>query len=332
MDANLTRNWAPLSAVATRDFKLIDVPNAELYDLREDPHETANLFSRNAERARSLESLLRGMTTAFQARGSSGEKTTLSADARQRLQALGYVATSADPAARVYTSADDPKSLIAVSNDLDRAVRTFNAGSRRDAIDLVRTIVKEHPAFSTAQGQLASMQRQSGDLDGAIATLEHMVRGDIANQRVMVVLADYLVEAGALPKALALLDAVVAAHPDEAEAHNSLGVVAMRLGRHDRAREAFDRVLALDPTSATAYANRGSNALASGNLPAAIEDLRRSLELEPRQYTALYNLAEALRTLGQRDEARRHMQRFVNEAPPQQYAADIARFKALLAQ
>src|SRR4051812_14250313 len=88
MDANLTRNWAPLTGIATHDYKLIDVPDAELYDLRADPKETVNLFARDAELARTLESLLRGMTTSFQSRGSSGEKTTLSADARQRLQAF----------------------------------------------------------------------------------------------------------------------------------------------------------------------------------------------------------------------------------------------------
>ncbi len=261
MDANLTRNWAPLTAVATRDYKLIDLPNAELYDLRSDPHETVNLFARDGERARTLEALLRGITASFQARGSSAEKTTLSADARQRLQALGYVASSADPGARVFTSADDPKTLIAVSNDLDRAVKAFNAGSRAEAMTAVRAIIRDHPSFSAAQGQLASMQRQSGDLAGAIATLEDMVRRGIADQRLMIVLADYLASSGALPKALALLDAIVAAHPDDADAHNSLGVVAMRMGRHDRARQAFRKVLELDPTSATAYANLGADAL-----------------------------------------------------------------------
>jgi choline-sulfatase len=332
MDANLTRNWAPLTGVATRDYKLIDLPNAEMYDLREDPHETANLFTRDAERARTLGSLLRGMTTSFASRGSSGEKTTLSADARQRLQALGYVASSADPGTRVYTGADDPKTLIAASNDLDRAVKAFNAGSRAEAMTAVRTIIHDHPAFSTAQGQLASMQRQSGDLAGAIATLEEMVRRGIADQRLMIVLADYLAASGALPKALALLDAVVIAHPDEVEALNSLGVVAMRMGRHDRAREAFRKVLELDPTSATAYANLGADALSSGNLQGAVGDLTRALELDPRQYTVLYNRALALDSLGRREEARRDMERFVNEAPAERFAPDIARFRALLAR
>ncbi|HET6957549.1 MAG TPA: sulfatase-like hydrolase/transferase [Vicinamibacterales bacterium] len=330
MDANLTRNWAPLTAVATHDYKLIDLPNAELYDLKADPKETTNLFSRDAERARTLESLLRGMATSFQARGSSGEKTALSADARQRLQALGYVASSADPGTRVYTAADDPKTLISASNDLDRAVKAFNAGSRAEAMSAVRTIIREHPSFSTAQGQLASMQRQSGDLPGAIATLEAMVRRGIADQRLMIVLADYLAASGALPKALGLLDAVIAAHPDEVEAHNSLGVVAMRMGQHDRARQAFKKVLELDPTSATAYANLGADALSSGDLQGAVGDLSRSLELDPRQLTVLYNRAMALDALGRRDEARRDMERFIAQAPPARYAREIVEFKKLL--
>jgi choline-sulfatase len=332
MDANLTRNWAPLTAVATRDYKLIDLPTAELYDLRSDPHETVNLFARDGERARTLEALLRGMTASFQSRGSAAEKTTLGAEARQRLQALGYVSSSAEAGARVFTAADDPKTLMPVSNDLERAVKAFNAGARTDAIAAVRAIIRDHPTFSTAHGQLASMQRQSGDLAGAISTLEDSVRRGTADQRVMIVLADYLASAGALPKALALLDAVVAAHPDDADAHNSLGVVAMRLGRHDRARQAFNKVLELDPTSATAYANLGADALTSGDMAAAIVHLTRALELEPRQYTVLYNLALALDSVGRREEARHAMERFVNEAPPQRYAPDIARFRALLAK
>jgi len=330
MDANLTRNWAPLTAVATRDDKLIDLPTPELYDLRADPNEVANLVTRNAERARTLESLLNGLTASFQARGSAAEKTTLSADARQRLQALGYVASSADPAARVYTDADDPKTLIARSDDLDRVVKAFNAGSRAEAMAAVRTIIREHPGFSTAQGQLASMQRQSGDLPGAIATLESMVRRGIADQRVMIVLAGYLADSGALARSLDLLDAVVAAHPDDAEAHNSLGVVAMRLGRHDRARAELRKVLELDPTSATAYANLGADELAAGEVAVAIGDLTRALDLEPRRFDVLYNLALALVESGRRDEARPYMERFVREAPPARYARDIARFRTLL--
>ncbi len=366
MDANLTRNWAPLTGVATRDYKLIDLPIPEVYDLRADPHETANLYARDAARARTLESLLRGQTAAFEARGSAAEKTTLGADARQRLQALGYVASSGVPGTRTFTDADDPKTLIGPAEALNRALGSFNAGARGDGMAAVAAIIRAHPGFATASGIHASMQRATGDLPGAIATLEDLVRRNIADQSVMVVLAGYLQELGALDRSAALLHAVIAAHPDYAEAHNSLGVVRSRQGRHAEARAAYRKVLELDPTSAEAFANLGADEFAAGELDAARGDLGRALsldsklagahnalaaverrqgrvaraiaewrlavQLDPGLFDALYNLATVLHDEGRHEEARPYIQRFVNQAPRSRYGPDIARLGLLLSR
>ena len=365
MDANLTRNWAPLTGLVSRSYKLIDLPIPELYDLAADPKETTNLFSREPERARTLSALLRDMVARFQTRGTAAEKTTLNAEARQRLQALGYVAASADRAARPYTDADDPKALIGAANDLDRALATFNAGSPDAAMSQVHEIVRAHPGFVTAYGIIASMQRDTGDLRGAIATLEAVVRRG-ADQSVMIVLAGYLQEAGALDRSIAVLEAVIAAHPDYADAYNSLGVAYSRSGRHGDARAAFDKVLQLDPTSATAYENLGIDELGAGNLEAAAADLGRALEIDPRLarahnalaavyrrqrrdadalaewrlaldiepklYDALYNLGTTLWDSGRREDARPYLDRFVREAPPQRYSADVSRIRRMLAR
>ena len=365
MDANLTRNWAPLTGLVSQTYKLIDLPIPEVYDLASDPQETTNLFSREPERARTLSALLRGLVAGFHGRGTAAEKTTLNAEARQRLQALGYVAAIADRAGRRYTDADDPKALIGAANDLQRALATFNAGSPDEAMSQARAIVRAHPGFVTAYGVIASMQRDTGDLGGAIATLEDVVRRG-ADQSVMVVLAGYLQEAGALDRSIALLEAVLAAHPDYADAYNSLGVAYSRLGRHVDARAAFEQVLQLDPTSATAYENLGVDDLGVGNLGAAAEDLGRALaidprlarahnalaavylrqrreadaiaewrlalDIEPKLYDALYNLGTTLWDSGRRDDARAYLDRFVREAPPQRYGADIARMRKLLAR
>jgi tetratricopeptide (TPR) repeat protein len=364
MDANLTRNWAPLTGLVASGYKLIDLPIPELYDLRSDPRETTNRFARDAGRARTLESLLRATTAAFLSRGSSAEKTVLSADARQRLQALGYAATSADPATRVYTDVDDPKLLIGAASDLDRALGAFHAGARADAIRTVREIMGRHPGFATAYGIFASMQRDTGDLGGAIATLEELSRRGIANQSVMLVLANYLQEAGSLERSAAVLQAVIASHPDYAEAYNSLGVVYSRQRQHARARAAFAKVLELDATSATAYENLGVDHIGSGDLDAAVTALKHALELDPRLpgahnalaaaylrqrrsadaieqwqtavqlephlYDALYNLGTVLYDSGRRDDARPYLQQFVNEAPPARYQQDILRIRKML--
>ena len=305
------------------------------------------------------------MIASFQTRGTAAEKTTLNAEARRRLQALGYVAATADRAGRRYTDADDPKTLIGAATDLQRALATFNAGSSQEAMAQARAIVRAHPDFVTAYGVIASMQHDAGDLRGAIATLEDVARRG-ADQSVMVVLAGYLQEAGAFERSIAVLEAILAAHPDYADAYNSLGVAYSRLGRHGEARAAFERVLQLDPTSATAYENLGVDQLGAGNLAAAAADLARGLEIDPRLarahnalaavylrqkreaeaiaewhlalaidptlYDALYNLAATLWNTGRRNDARPYIERFVREAPPDRYARDIATFRAWLGE
>ena len=364
MDAQLTRNWAPLTGLVAGAFKLIDLPVPELYDLAADPGETTNLFARNPERARALESRLRDHVAQLAARGSAEERIALDADARRRLQALGYVTGTADPGKRVYTDADDPKQLMGPANDLDRALAAFKQGAPDRGMAAVREIMRSHPQFTTAAGILASMQRDTGDLAGAVATLEDVVRRGIADQSLMVVLAGYLQEAGALDRSASLLEAVIAAHPDYAEAWNSLGVVYSRLGRHSDARAAFRKVIALDPTSAKAYENIGIDALAAGDPAAAVAALREALTIDPwlsaahnalasvylrqgreddaiaewrialqsnpRMFDALYNLGMVLYKAGRRDEARAYLERFVREAPPGRYAADIAKLTPLL--
>ncbi len=332
MDASLTRNWAPLTGIVAGGAKLIDLPMPELYDLDRDPGEATNIFAREGAQARTLTALLRDTSAGFAARGTHSETTTLNADARQRLQALGYVGSSADPAHRVYTANDDPKVLIGPANDLDDAVKRFNGGARTEAMAQVRDIARDHPQFSTAFGQLAAMKRQTGDLHGAIATLEDIVKRGIADYRVMIVLGGYLTEAGNPDKAATLLEAVTAAHPDSFDAYNSLGAVMMREGRHARARDAFAKAIAIDPTSAVAFANLGSDELATREFRSGIEHLQRAVELDSRQFDALYNLGLALYESGRRDEARPYLQQFVNSAPPAKYAADIEHIRALLRQ
>jgi len=366
MDAKLTRNWAPLTGIVSGAFKLIDLPVPELYDLARDPGEATNLFARDAERARVLGALLRQRTGELASRAAPASRSALDSEARQRLQALGYVTSTADPAARPHTEADDPKTLMPAAADLDRAQASFRDGGGAAAIGAVRAIVQAHPGFTTAHGVLASMQRDTGDLPGAVATLEGVVRRGLADQSMMVVLAGYLQEGGALDRSAALLEAVLAAHPDYAEAYNSLGVVRSRQGRHAEARAAFRKVLELDPTSAKAYENLAVDEMAEGDLNSAAADLtmalaldprlasahnalaavqlrqgreadaiaswQTALELNPRMNDALYNLGTVLVKAGRRDEARPYLERFIREAPRSRYDADIKRIEPLLAR
>ncbi|HZP48171.1 MAG TPA: sulfatase-like hydrolase/transferase [Vicinamibacterales bacterium] len=329
MDANVTRNWAPLTAIVSGTRKFVDLPIPELYDLAADPGESSNVYARDGDTARTLDARLRDLRASFDARAAGADKTVLGSDARQRLQALGYTASSADASQRIYTDADDPKTLVPVSNELNDAVAAFNRGDR-SAVARVAAIVRQHPRFSTAAGELALMQRRLGDLPSAIATLDGLAKRGAADPRSLVILAGLFVDAGDFDRATAIADAVIAAHPDFVDAYNARGLAAMRRGRHDAAQQSFRKMLELDPGSSTAYANMAADDLAARKLPDAADALTHAVALDPRNFDALYNLGMALDALGRRDEARPYLERFAAQAPPQRYGADIAHVRKLL--
>ena len=54
------------------------------------------------------------------------------------------------------------------------------------------------------------------------------------------------------------------------------------------------------------------------------------MEIDPRQYDTLYNLGVKAAELGELDQARWALERFVAGAPPQRYAPDIRQARLLL--
>ncbi|HSF19880.1 MAG TPA: tetratricopeptide repeat protein [Vicinamibacteria bacterium] len=158
-----------------------------------------------------------------------------------------------------------------------------------------------------------------------------------------------------------LLGGLVRSTPSYAEAHNYLGVAHGRMGRIDEAKREFETVLELDPSSAATYNNLGSLALSQGDSAEALTRFREALRydenlasahndlgvararegdfaaaiaawrrtLNPQQFDALYNLAM---TFVERSpaEAVPLAKRYVDEALPHRYRADIEAARAVL--
>jgi hypothetical protein len=207
LNANLTRNWAPLKGVTVNNLKLIDLPLPELYDLAADPGESRNLYASQRDRARPLEALL----DAAGAKPALPSATApLDADAEARLRSLGYVVGGTSRPAKRYTADDDPKRLVHLHVALDRAVAEWSAGrsvrsgghaargnpraagfDRRlrstglhpsgvraspEAIALVDDAARKGYADSALLRTLASMHRDAGNLARSAAILEPLVK------------------------------------------------------------------------------------------------------------------------------------------------------------
>jgi len=289
LNANLTRNWAPLSGVVQGGIKLIDLPVPELYDLAADPAEQQNLYARRSDLAKPLERQLDALT----ARALKPAAGPVDRETAQRLQSLGYIVAPAPKPARTFTARDDPKNLIGLQNRLDSALDAMKRGDADSAERLLRSVVDERADFTVASERLAFLYHETGQLPRAIATLEAAARSSPADAELLATLGEYLQQANQLDRSAAVLEAAIKVNAAETDAHEKLGVTYTRMRRFADAEREFRAVLAVDPGSPTTYNNLGSLYLTANRNADAIQALTRAIVLDPRLANAHNGLGVA---------------------------------------
>jgi len=365
LDAYLTRNWAPLTGIVANGWKFIDLPDAELYDLAQDPGELRNRFSDERDRAVVLGRRLSEWAPLTTISRRPAREVPIDADAAARLRALGYTAgQSRQPARKPYTSADDPKRLLDLDRRYERALTLTGERQYAEAATLLQSVVADRPDFTIAYLNLASVYIAGGDPRRAIALIEDAAKHGVTSSELQSRLGTAYLSVGDLDRAAGTLTPVAQPNvPGGLDAMNALGIVLTQQRRYDRARKLLSDVLVHSPRSATTWSNlgllelqdhrqaeasrafeqavaadpqlaqawEGLGAARIGTDPAAaIDAWRRAVELEPRNYDLLFNLTVTLRDRGRAAEARPYAERFVREAPPQRYAHDIAMLRGWL--
>lgn len=358
MAAMLNRGWAPLKGVLEGYDKYIDLPIPELYDLQRDPREQTNLAQRDRDRMRVLAARLDQFKAPL-----PGERYTETPEVAAKLQALGYTSGSA-PAKNVYTEQDDPKNLVQLDQWIRDGVAAFEQGKMTEAHALYERVIEARPSMPLGYKNLAFLEWQSGDAQGAIATLERAMKANAWTTDMATQLGSDLAQAGKPADAIALLGPMASGATATPDVLNALGIAYARAGAGAKALAAFQGALARDPRNAQAFENIGTLALDAGHLADARQALERAIainptlprshnglaviamrtghpdeafaqwktavSLAPHDYDSLYNLAIELQNAGRHDEARPYLERFAKEAPPEQYGPDIEKVKRIL--
>jgi tetratricopeptide (TPR) repeat protein len=101
---------------------------------------------------------------------------------------------------------------------------------------------------------------------------------------------------------LAIWADTVAQAPDNARAHNNLGLILFQAGRLDEALDHYEQAVRLKPGYADGQGNYGCALFRAGRIPEALDHLETALRIRPDSAEANYNLGNALFQLGQREE------------------------------
>jgi choline-sulfatase len=201
-------------------------------------------------------------------------------------------------------------------------------GKRGDAFARMEQAVREGRATEGIAYRLALARLEAGAPAEAVALLAPFAEKAAAITRIVHGLA--LSDSGRHADGLAQLEQAREQGEDSAKLHEALGTVLLRLERPVEARVALERALALDADRADAWNTLGVALYRLEGPRPAMAAWKRALALDPERYDVLYNLGLVALQAGDRAEARRALGRFVERAPRDRYAPDIARARAAL--
>ena len=280
--------WSELTALTDDRYRYVKAPREELYDLQHDAHEHANIAD---ERPQARQALRRALD-----RVAAGATIPVPAevppDARERLQALGYVGAQTDLSPRPGELLPDPKDKREILERY-RAAVDF-AGQRKwpQAIALLQQILRDDPEMADVWSQLAVFATRVDRFDQAVDAYKHYIELKPHEPAAYIGAAAALLKLRKLDEArdhaqLAVDVAAPADHRARASAHEMLAKIA--LARHDTeaAREHAALAREADPTlplpiyiDARLLYDQGKYADALPLFMQAIAELRKSGTLQ----------------------------------------------------
>ena len=288
-------NWSELRGIETENYHFIDAPKPELYDLKNDPGETHNLFGEKKAVAEVMRARLAKLIQEYSAGGELAEKTGLDPALMERLKSLGYAGFSGGGSPTITDRAlPDPKDRIAVYELVSDAIAESQHGDYADSTEKFNQALKTDPDSVPVHYLLGLNYYRMREFPQSV---EHL-------QRVMQL------------------------SPDYALASFQLGLAYARMGDFDHAIETLKRTLELDPTNFSAAYNLGVAYVQKQMMPEAAAALRSSVAIAPDYAAGHRALGEVLLYQGQVDEALGEL-RHAAELAPQDPANHMALAKAL---
>ena len=361
LSGQLNRGWAPLYGIIEAGWKYIDLPIAELYDLRRDPREADNLADSNPDRLSALQRSLEPL----RAIDEGSEPRPESAEVRRRLAALGYLGAAADAVPKEYTEDDDPKALIGLDATLREVATLYEAGDLEAARNRARELVRRRPDMRVALLHLAQIERDRGELGAAIEAIERAWALQPEDHSALSLLASYLAQAGREAEAVEVTEPHTHLDRPDVEVLLTRGLALARLrrpreafesfqtaaevdptnpkvsvyratvflmgGEREKARAAYREALLLNPKMASAHGALAIMAAEDGRIEESLGSWRSAIAADSRQHGKLLQVGVGLWRAGRQSEARPLLELFLASAPPAIHGEDLARVRRLLA-
>ncbi|MEW5804840.1 MAG: sulfatase-like hydrolase/transferase [bacterium] len=311
----LNFNWSSLEGIITSDgWKYIQAPNPEIYNLKDDPEEKTNLYAKHLQKANHLQKELLSLKKDLSGKSDplcTARQTVLSPETGEKLRALGYFSGVRNKAItqtgeQSASSLPDPKDMVQVLVQIDRA-REFDATGQPDkAIKVYKEVISQDPNNIMAHHCLGLAYRSLGKPDMAVPEIRKVAEMDPEYYNCLDLLGTLYDQLAMPENAIQAYEQALEIDPSHAAIHNHLGIVYLKMNALDRAKEEFKKVLALQPDqvlSSLALASLGEIYTRRGDLEKAAEKFKRSLGFNPLNRDAHISLADIYFRLDNKEQS-----------------------------
>jgi choline-sulfatase len=298
--------WSPLRSLTDGRWKVIVSSRVELYDLAADAGERQDVSSANPSVALALRTRLDSLWR-------PAGQPAVTAEAAERLRALGYVASAPDPAP--LDRAPNPADEIASWAAFESAFSDLTAGRAADALEPLGTLAARYPAAVVFQSAYARALSEAGRGREALGRYRAIVARWPRDPTQYHELAVAARNAGAAAEALKAEEAAITLDPRFASAHNGLGLLHADAGRPRDAAAAFARAAELDPRNPSIQVNLGNARRELKDVDGARVAYQTALRLVPEDIDAANGLGVLLLEAGRPLDAVVYFNRVLERAP-----------------
>jgi arylsulfatase A-like enzyme/Tfp pilus assembly protein PilF len=303
---------ASLRSLRVGDYKYIEAPKREFYDLSSDPNELRNLYDQQRARATALSVRLDSVRASAPA-GRSGNPPSPTPETIGILRSLGYLGGSTSPS-RIEPRVD-PKDRIGLFERYLDALTLASGGKLVEADGLLENLRDKLPDVVEIRNSLGFNQQRLGDYARATLEFKRAIELDPANALAHFELGFCYLRLRQQSNAIKQLKAALALEPRYTRADEVLADIYFQDKDYTQARAHLNHLLSLDPSSYTAHLKLGTLAALEQKWSEAEQQMLSALRADPGS-------AEAHNTLGsfylQRrdlDRARRQLEEAIRLQP-----------------
>ncbi len=306
MSPNLQFGWSSIHSLQTTQYKYIDAPKAELYNLNEDPGELTNLLQQYPDIAREMKEKLDQLMEETGRGAPTPQAANLDKETIERLSALGYVGA---PVATKKTSGEagplaDPKDKFLVFKDVTSAGEMVLEEKYAEAAAKLESALQEEPMIPQALLVLSTCYVELGRTEEAKAKLDLLLREDPESIPALISMANILLEERKDEDAISLCKQTLSLDERNTQAHVLIGEIYLGQLKYSEALPHLERAVEIQPKVTRNRFTLGACLLGFQRYDRAEVELKKVVKEAPKYPLAHFNLGLLYDETGRLEEAR----------------------------